>query len=73
MKSKALIKKEHILTVALRLAKEEGYDNLLRDRIAQEAGVATGTLNLYFGTMIQLKRALIRRAVQEGLTLEELM
>jgi AcrR family transcriptional regulator len=69
VKSKTLQKKEHILDVALRLAREEGYHNLRRDRIASEAGVATGLLNFHYGTLTQLKRAVMRRAIQENETL----
>ena len=68
MKSKALRKKERILEVAIRLAKEEGYHTLRRDRIAAESGVAAGTLNLYYGTLNQLKRAVMRRAIADNET-----
>jgi len=49
---------------ALRIARKKGYDSVRREDIAKEANVATGLVTKYWGTMVQLKRAIMREAVR---------
>jgi len=56
-----------ILEAARRVVAEVGYVDASMERVAQEAGVAKGTLYLYF----QSKEELFERAVDNGL--DELM
>ena len=51
---------------AMTLATRIGYSNIKRSDIAAAASVAEGLVSLYWGTMTQLKRAVMRRAVAEG-------
>ena len=48
-------------------AKTTGYSKVTRDKIAEGAGVSTGLVTSYFGTMGQLKTAIMRRAVKQGI------
>lgn len=55
--------KELVLNTALQLAKVNGFQSLTRDGVATEAGIAMGQVNHAYGTMNQLKRAVMRAAV----------
>lgn len=59
------VRTEQLLDVALRLAESEGFHRLTRDEIARRAGVATGLVSTRLGTMDQLRRAVMRRAVTQ--------
>ena len=59
------LSREAILTVAIKLAKRDGFNSLTRDTIAAEAGVANGKVNYVFKTMEQLRRAVMRAAVHQ--------
>lgn len=61
------LRKDHILTVAVGMAKTEGYNKITRDKIAEGAGVSMGLVTRYFGTMNQLKTAIMRRAIKQGI------
>lgn len=61
------LRKDHILTVAVGMAKEDGYTKVTRDKIAEGAGVSMGLVTRYFGTMNQLKTAIMRRAIKQGI------
>lgn len=61
------LRKDNILSVAVGMAKTEGYNHINRDRIAEAAGVSMGLVTRYFGTMGQLKTAVMRRAVKQGI------
>lgn len=50
----ALDKKKKILESALKLFNEKGIDNTSTSLISKEAGVATGTIYLYFETKVDL-------------------
>ncbi len=63
----ATLRKEHILAVAVELAKTTGYTKITRDGIAEAAGVSFGLVTKYFGTMNQLKVAVVRSAVKQGI------
>lgn len=53
----------HILKSAAIIAKRDGFNNMTRDAIAKKAGVSTGTVSQSFGTMIKLKRSVMRYAI----------
>lgn len=57
-------RRDQILSVALRIAVEQGYDNVTRERIAASAGISTGLVNHAFSTMTKLRRAVMRAAIQ---------
>jgi len=59
-------KKPQLLFAAIDLAEAYGYKNITREMIAKKTGVATGTVNLYFGTMHKLKKTIIRHALRTG-------
>lgn len=60
------LRKSQILGVALAQAKAVGYHKVTRDAIADGAGVSMGLVTRYFGTMGQLKRAVMRAAITQG-------
>jgi len=57
------IRKDHILRTALVAAKERGYTSITRTILAEKSNVSQGLITHYFGTMEQLKRAIMRAAV----------
>ncbi len=61
----AEMRKENILSVALLLAKDIGYSKITRDGVAEKAGVSMGLVTKYFGTMIQLKKEVMRAAIKQ--------
>lgn len=54
-----------IIAAALRLAADKGYQTLTRDDVAAEAGVAAGSVNHEFGTVDNMRDAVIDAAVEE--------
>ncbi len=56
-----------VLKAALELSEIIGYRHVTRDQIADKAGVATGTVSLHLGTMIQLRRTVVRHAIKQGI------
>lgn len=56
-------RKDAILAAAVEEAKEQGYQWITRDAVAKRAGVGAGSVNVAFGTMRELKRAVLRLAV----------
>lgn len=54
-----------ILAAAIEEAKVDGYQWVRRELVAKRAGVSVGLVNSYYGTMIQLKRAVMRAAVEQ--------
>jgi hypothetical protein len=59
------LRKEHILNAALSVAIERGYGKMTRDHIADTAGCSVGLVSKYFGTMLNLKRDVMRAAIRE--------
>lgn len=55
-----------ILTSALTLSTEHGYQNVTRDQIAERAGVSSSLVPHYMGTMTELRRKIMREAVRTG-------
>lgn len=62
-KQKPEVRREQILNAAIDVAKDVGYNNIQRADVAVQAICGTGTINHYFGTMTQLKRAVMRHAI----------
>lgn len=56
-----------ILDAAIEEAKAEGYQWITRDAIAHRAGVSVGSVNNAFGRMVELKRAVMRAAVERSI------
>lgn len=57
-------RKEDVLAVALTLAAKVGYPNTTRAMLADACGLSGAALNYHFGTMAQLRRAVVRAAVK---------
>lgn len=56
-------RKAAILAAAIEEAKDQGYQWITRDAVAKRAGVGAGSVNVAFGRMVELKRAVLREAV----------
>lgn len=54
----------HILKACLKLAAKHGYRNITRDAIALEADVHPSNVSYHLGTMIELRRHIMREAVR---------
>lgn len=54
-----------ILSAALDLSAKKGYQNISRAEVANAAGVATGLVNYYFETMAELRKAIMRAAINQ--------
>lgn len=57
-------RKDAILEAGLVAARKVGFLNLRQADIAQEAGCAHGLVTRYFATMTQMRRAIMRAAIQ---------
>lgn len=55
--------REKVLTTALDIACTYGFSTLTRDGVAITAGVSMGQINHAYGTMNQLRNAVMRAAV----------
>ena len=56
-------RKTEILDAALTLARNIGYQAITREALANQARCSEATISLYFGTMPQLRRAIMSAAV----------
>ena len=54
-----------ILESALHVAERDGFINLVRSTIAEHAKCSQGKVNMAFGTMTKLKRAVMRQAIHK--------
>lgn len=59
------LRQENILNVALQVATERGYNVMTREAIAERAGVSESLVSRYFSTMVQLRRAVMRAAINQ--------
>lgn len=59
-------RREQIMIAAIKVAEKKGYDRIERKDVANAANCAEGLINNYYGTMNQLKRDVMRRAVKDG-------
>lgn len=57
-------RKQQILDAAVAVAEVNGYQSMTRHAVATRAGVAPGLVSAYWGTMTQLRRAVMRRAIK---------
>jgi AcrR family transcriptional regulator len=57
-------RKQELLEVAIHLAKEVGYSHITRNEVARRAGVAYGLVTLYFKTIENLKRLVVKEAIK---------
>lgn len=57
---------EVLMTAALATARADGYQRMTRQSVALAAGCSQGQISLVFGTMPQLRRAVMRAAVARG-------
>lgn len=62
---KTEVRKEEIVAVALELAQASHYTQVQRKQIADTMGVTPPALTYHFGTMCQLRRAMMRAAVKQ--------
>lgn len=56
-----------ILDAAVAIASEHGWRSITRDRVAERAFVAQGSVNAHFGTIDALRDAVMQAAVERGL------
>lgn len=56
-------RKVEILDAALALARQYGYQRVTRDAIAAKADCSPAIVSKHFGTMVQLRRAIMSAAV----------
>ena len=61
------VRRDQILTAAIAMSLDVGFSKITRDGIAERAGVAMGQVNHIFNTMVQLRRAVMRAAVNREL------
>ena len=61
------LRRDVLLSVAVGLAIKVGYHKITRDQIATKAMVSTGLVSHYFGTMVQLRRLIVRHAVKNDI------
>ena len=54
-----------IITAGLSVAVQRGYTNLTRQEVAAKAGVTEALITHYFGTLTQLRRAVMRAAIAQ--------
>jgi AcrR family transcriptional regulator len=57
---------QQLTRTALKLAEKHGYLNVTRDQIAAAVGVSPALVSHHMGTMINLRRTLVRHAVEFG-------
>lgn len=53
-----------ILEAAIELAQADSYQWITRDQVAEKAGVSPGTVNNVYGVMSNLKRAVLKAAIE---------
>ena len=58
-------RKAEIMEAAIRAAVKHGFAAMRAKDIAEEAGCAFGLLFSYFGTMAQMRRAVMRAAIKQ--------
>ncbi len=63
---KALITKEKIVVAAVRVAETVGYANATREQISKKAEVKPATVSHHLGTMPNVRRCIMRRAIKDS-------
>lgn len=59
------MRKDHILSVAIDIARKIGCDKITREEVAERAGVSVALVSRYFGTMVKLRRSVMRAAIKQ--------
>ena len=59
------IRRAQLLSVAVDLAKTKGYGHITRGDVAEAAGVSMGLISRYFGTMEELRDAVMVMAIEQ--------
>lgn len=59
-------RKTQLIAAAVRVAARDGYANMTREAVALAADVSPGLVSRYLGTMIALRRTVMRAAVKQG-------
>lgn len=54
-----------ILNSALHIAERDGFINMKRELIAEHAKCSVGKVSNAYGTMVQLRRAVMRQAINQ--------
>lgn len=57
-------RRDQILTAALSVSAEKGYESVTRADVADRAGTSEALINNYFGTMANLKRSVMKIAIK---------
>lgn len=60
------VRKQQIFDVAMNLSRKHGYTKVTKSMIANACGVTEPLINAHFGTMVNLRRDVVRRAIAEG-------
>ena len=58
--------KQTILNAGVELAKTRGYNQVFKRNIAETLGCGMGTVNYHWGTMLELRRAILKKAIAGG-------
>ena len=58
-------RKAEILSAAIEVSKEKGYQRITRSDVAERAEVSIGLISFYFETVALLRRAIMRAAVEQ--------
>ena len=66
IRKQSAVRKDEIVEVALKQAELLGLKSITRQQVAEGVGVATSLISHHFGTMNQLQRAVIRRAIKQN-------
>lgn len=61
------VRKEMIVQAGITAAKKHGYTKFTRDQVVDQLGLTEGLINLYFGSQAGLRRAIMARAVLDGI------
>lgn len=61
------VRRDQVLSAAIAMSLDIGFNSLTRDGVAERASVATGQINHMFNTMLHLRRAVMRAAVHREL------
>lgn len=56
-------RKEMILSAAIAVIRDKGWDALTRESVSHEASIAVGTINYSYGTMDHLRDEVMRFAI----------
>jgi len=64
MVPKILDKETRIINAAVELARVHGYDWITRNAVADKSGISAGSIHNSFGTIADVKRAVLKHAVK---------